>query len=311
MDRDTRCHIGFASSRHLGMPVLFYVRPLASSLLTVDVKSLYWRVTVRLLMEATDRGVRRRNKEETRRRIFDAAASAFADLGYSGATLDRIAEKFKMKLTKVEAIDPDGNMPNGERGPLTDGDILHTAFNTESGQTTRLTETKDNGYFLLRVDSITPSAEKPLSEVKGQVKDIWLAEKRSAAAAAAAKDIAAAVAAGKSLVEVAGEKQLPVSTSPPVRRSAGGQATLLASLVARIFELKPGETGISEGPNGWYVAQLKSIEVPDPAAAKTAVDQLSDQLTQGIQSDLLTEFDKALRGRYRVEIRQDEIDRAF
>jgi peptidyl-prolyl cis-trans isomerase D len=228
-----------------------------------------------------------------------------------GATLDQIGEKFKMKLTKVEAIDPDGRMPNGERGPLTDGDILHAAFNTESGQTTRLTETKDNGYFLLRVDSVTPSAEKPLSEVKGQVKDIWLAEKRSAAAAAAAKDIAAAVAAGKSLVEIAGEKQLPVSTSPPVRRSAGGQATLLASLVARIFELKPGETGISEGPNGWYVAQLKSIEVPDPAAAKTAVDQLSDQLTQGIQSDLLAEFDKALRGRYRVEIRQDEIDRAF
>ena len=43
-------------------------------------------------MRATDREVRTRNKEETRRRIFDAAASAFAELGYSGATLDRIAE---------------------------------------------------------------------------------------------------------------------------------------------------------------------------------------------------------------------------
>lgn len=42
-------------------------------------------------MKTTERGVRTRNKEETRRRIFEAAASAFAELGYNGATLDRIA----------------------------------------------------------------------------------------------------------------------------------------------------------------------------------------------------------------------------
>ncbi|MDD5264329.1 MAG: TetR/AcrR family transcriptional regulator [Candidatus Bipolaricaulis sp.] len=44
-------------------------------------------------MKTTDRGVRTRNKEETRRRIFEAAASAFAESGYSAATLDRIAEE--------------------------------------------------------------------------------------------------------------------------------------------------------------------------------------------------------------------------
>ncbi len=44
-------------------------------------------------MKTTDRGVRTRNKEETRRRIFEAAATEFAALGYSGATLDGIADK--------------------------------------------------------------------------------------------------------------------------------------------------------------------------------------------------------------------------
>ncbi|MEW5826949.1 MAG: TetR/AcrR family transcriptional regulator [Candidatus Bipolaricaulota bacterium] len=34
----------------------------------------------------------RRNKDETRRRIFEAAAASFADHGFSGATLDGIAE---------------------------------------------------------------------------------------------------------------------------------------------------------------------------------------------------------------------------
>lgn len=44
-------------------------------------------------MSATSRGVRTRNKEETQRRIFDAAAAQFSEHGYSGATLDRIAEQ--------------------------------------------------------------------------------------------------------------------------------------------------------------------------------------------------------------------------
>jgi len=44
-------------------------------------------------MKTTERGGRTRNKEETRRRIFEAAAAAFAELGYNGATLDAIAEQ--------------------------------------------------------------------------------------------------------------------------------------------------------------------------------------------------------------------------
>lgn len=43
-------------------------------------------------MTETTWRARTRNKEETQRRIFDAAAAAFADLGYSGATLDCIAK---------------------------------------------------------------------------------------------------------------------------------------------------------------------------------------------------------------------------
>ncbi|MBV9522740.1 MAG: peptidyl-prolyl cis-trans isomerase, partial [Alphaproteobacteria bacterium] len=229
-----------------------------------------------------------------------------------GATLDEVAEKFKMKTVRVAAVDLDGRDPKGERAGITDSEMLHAAFNTEKGQMTRLTETKDNGYFLLRVDSVTPAALKPLSEVENQVAEQWRAEQRGAAAAAMAKEIAAAVASGKSLAEAAAEKQLTVTTSPPMPRTGGGgKSELPASLVSRIFELKPGESGVSEGSGGWYVAQLKSIDVPDPGADKAALDQVSDQLTQGMESDLLSEYDKALRARYPVDLHRDAIDRAL
>lgn len=44
-------------------------------------------------MKATERKAQTRNKEETQRRISEAAAAEFSHLGYSGATLDRIAER--------------------------------------------------------------------------------------------------------------------------------------------------------------------------------------------------------------------------
>ncbi len=57
------------------------------------------------------------------------------------------------------------------------------------------------------------------------------------------------------------------------------------------------------------MAQVKSIEKPDPAADKPAVEQVSSQLTDSIRNDLLSQFEKALRGRFPVEVHQQEIDR--
>jgi AcrR family transcriptional regulator len=44
-------------------------------------------------MGTTERTTQTRNKEETQRRISEAAAAEFSQLGFSGATLDRIAER--------------------------------------------------------------------------------------------------------------------------------------------------------------------------------------------------------------------------
>jgi peptidyl-prolyl cis-trans isomerase D len=235
--------------------------------------------------------------------------NAIEDALAGGSTLAEIAAKFKLTMTKIDAVDADGHTPKGDAVELPDPDLLHIAFATDQGQTSRLTETKDNGFLVVHVDSVTPSAVQPLDAVKDKAKALFLADKQSAAAEAEAKDIVAGVAQGKTLAELAAAKQLTVTTTPAVTRTGGGDAKLPASLVARIFELKSGEAGATSGTNGWYVAQVKSIELPDPAADKPAVEQVASQLTEGIRNDLLEQFEKALRGRFPVDIHQQEIDR--
>jgi peptidyl-prolyl cis-trans isomerase D len=227
-----------------------------------------------------------------------------------GATLDQVAEKFALKPTKIAAVDLDGKDPTGAPVALPNGDeILRVAFNTDQGQTTRMNETKDNGYFILRVDSVQPSTIKPLAEVRDRAKELFLADKQNAAAETEAKAIAGAVTAEKPLTAIAAEKQLTVTTTPAVTRRDSAQAKLPASAVAKMFDIKPGEAAATSGPEGWYVVQLKSIEPADPKTDEAAVKQVTEQLTDAMRGDILGEFEKALRNRYPVTIRQQEIDR--
>ncbi len=172
-----------------------------------------------------------------------------------------------------------------------------------------MNETKDNGYFVLRVDSVQASVIRPLAEVADRAKELFLADRRNAAAEAEARSVSAAATQGKLLAAIAAEKQLAVTTTPAVTRSGGAQANLPASLVAKIFDLKPGESAVSAAPDGWYVVQLKTVEAPDPASDAATVRQVTDQLTDGIRGDILAQFERALRNRFPVTVRQQEIDR--
>jgi peptidyl-prolyl cis-trans isomerase D len=227
-----------------------------------------------------------------------------------GATLDQVAEKFALKPTKIAAVDLDDKDPAGAAVALPNADeILRVAFNTDQGQTTRMNETKDNGYFILHVDSVQPSVIKPLAEVKDRAKELYLADKQSASAETEARAISAAITPEKTLAAIAAEKDVTVFTTPAVTRRGGGQATLPASVVAKMFDIKPGETAVTSGPDGWYVVQLKTVEPPDPATDAATVTQVTEQLTDGMRGDILSQFQKALRNRYPVTIRQQEIDR--
>jgi hypothetical protein len=76
-----------------------------------------------------------------------------------------------------------------------------------------------------------------------------------------------------------------------------------------MFDITPGGTAVASAPDGWYVVQLKTVEAPDPATDAATVKQVTEQLTEGMRGDILAQFEKALRNRYPVSVRQAEIDR--
>jgi peptidyl-prolyl cis-trans isomerase D len=230
-----------------------------------------------------------------------------------GASLDDVAAKFNIPKTEIASTDPSGKTPNGEAIALPAGgqQILRAAFSTPEGQVSRMAETGDGAYYVLRVDKIVPSTIRPIAEVRDTILQDWKTEKQTASVEAKAKALADAVNGGKSLADLAGEQNLKLVTTEPFLRTGAGANGLPSTLVSALFGAQRGAAITSPGIGGSYVAQLKSIDAPSADDASPAVAQLSSQIQAGIRDDIGSELEHSLRQRYGVTIRSDEIARLF
>jgi peptidyl-prolyl cis-trans isomerase D len=239
-------------------------------------------------------------------------ANEVDDAVAGGTPFAEIVQRFGLKLSKLENVDAGGRNAEGKPAELPQGGdtILRTAFSTAAGQVSQLNELGESGYYMVQVEKVTPSAVKPLDEVREQVVGLWQRETRDAALASLAKEIAGEVGEGKRLDEVAKAHSFQTFTTQPLPRS-GGDPKVPPVLVARLFEAKTGGVVSAKGDDGYLVAQLKEILPPDTATQAAGTARLSQQLGAQMQDDLLREYDQALRERYPVSIDQAAVSRAF
>ncbi|HTS94914.1 MAG TPA: peptidyl-prolyl cis-trans isomerase, partial [Stellaceae bacterium] len=141
----------------------------------------------------------------------------------SGKDLDAVAAELNLKLVKVKEIDQTGHTITGGTIvlPPPSGEILGAAFNTEPGQLSDVVDTADGGFYVLHLDNLTPSAVRPLPEVRDQVLAAWQQDQRVQRVTAEIKEIAAAVNAGAPLKLVAADRKLSLKTTPALNRSGG------------------------------------------------------------------------------------------
>jgi peptidyl-prolyl cis-trans isomerase D len=251
------------------------------------------------------------SREEAEDRIYKLA-NRIDDVLAGGAGLEDAAVKFGLKTTVVAAADLGGTDPEGKPVslPISGDAVLKLVFATSEGQTSRITEGPDGGIFAARVSKVIPPGVKPLAEVRDQAVAAWQAEKRRAAVAKKAEELATAVKGDHDLAAVAAEKGLKAAVSPPLSRRPSPDEKTPAAIIAKLFAAKPGEVVTAADATGSYVAQLTKVETPeDPPPTATA--GLSRELTAAMGSDLVAEYTRALRRRFPVEIHRDVLDRLF
>lgn len=244
---------------------------------------------------------------EVSNRIDDALAA--------GTPLEEVASKEGLGLIRLAAVDATGKTPDGTgaTGVANLPKVLETGFGLASGQTSGLVEAGNDAFLVVRVDSITAPALRPLDAVRDEVVAAWTAEQRQSAAVRKAEQIAAALKAGaeggaQTLAENAGGS---FALTAPFTRDARAVEGLSPALVAQLFEVQPEEVVTGTVGDAQVVARLKEIIPADPAAAGSALAPVERSLIQGIQSDLAVQFAQALQARYPVEVNNATLQQMY
>lgn len=229
-----------------------------------------------------------------------------------GETLESAAAGLGLEARKIKAMDLGGSDEVEKSIKDLPGEPFNaTVFATDEGQVSFLTETRDGGFFVLRVEGITKPTLKPLEKVKKQVRTAWIARKRQGIARDQAKKLAQEINDGRNIADVAKANDAELVKIGPVTRTAQDK-NAPPGLISKIFSLKSrGKATFSSAGDGYMVAALTDIKSPDGLADKDATKSLKDQLKSSMVADILAQFQKAVRAENKVSVDQPALKRFF
>jgi len=244
--------------------------------------------------------------------LFDLANRLEDALG-GGASLEEAARGLALTVRKLDAVDPAGLDANGTVIADLPAGLLETAYATEAGAESALTETGSDGYFIARVDSVTPPTLRPFEEVRDEVVAAWLAKRRGEVVGEEAQTIAERVRGGTALSTIATERGLNVETSSPFNRNgAGASPGMSADLIEQLFSAQRGDVVVGRGVRSSIIARLVRVADADTSAdAQNTRRALARQLANGIGNDLVAQLTSALRDRYPVSINTRVVDELY
>ncbi|MCK4862356.1 MAG: SurA N-terminal domain-containing protein [Rhodobacteraceae bacterium] len=240
--------------------------------------------------------------EDASFRIADVA-DAVIDLIAGGASLEEVADETDMQLDTID-------LAEGQA----DGIAAYAAFREEAsaseiGEERDILDLEDGGVFALRVDGITESFVKPMSDVTQAVLDGQQNAKTHELMLARAEQIVKAIGVsnGGSLSDFGGSLLLEDATE--VTRTST-IPDLPPSVIEKVFALEIGNATVIEDVYGAVIIELNSVAPFDPESDQSAaiLEQVNAQQTQQVAQDLLAYFGAALVTTSQPTLNQARID---
>lgn len=228
----------------------------------------------------------------------------FEDAIGGGSSLEEAAGAVGMKPITIDAVDRQGKTPAGTKAAgLPDlASLLPVAFSSEERADSPLTEAGDKGFFMVRVDKITPPALRPLETVRDEVAAVWIEQQRVKSAEKHAQEMVDLLNAGTTFPALAASVPGDITVVGPVTRKPGGDVD--ATVVARMFELKPGTAGLAKVANGYFVVRVTTVTPPTSDKDAPSLASIDESLDADVGRDLSAQMLEAFREEYGVKVNQ-------
>ncbi|AZO75414.1 MULTISPECIES: SurA N-terminal domain-containing protein [unclassified Mesorhizobium] len=238
-------------------------------------------------------------------RILLDVHDSYEDTRASGASLAQAAEKLKLKVVTVDAIDRTGQRPDDTvvNDLPQSADLIKAVFEAEPNTENEGLTTADNGFVFYEVQSITAARDRTLDEVRQKVAADWTAAETDKRLDAKAGELEKRLKAGTALDVIAGELKLEKQTKRGLKREAD-DADFGKEGAAAMFGVGEGGTGLIPSPTGDGQILFKVAEVFEPAGAdgSSVPDDAQKSFSAGISDDLLDQLVAQLQSQYDVRI---------
>ena len=245
-------------------------------------------------------------------------ANELDDTLAGGATLEEAAAALALPIDSFAAVDRSGRTPGGQLAEDLEPRqaVLAEGFQLQPGDVSLLNETADNGYYIVRLDGITPEAERPLDEVRDQVVRRWKQQERQRLAQELAEAIAAKVKdEGLSLEEAIAAVETPEGMALTVelteeigRNERDQQKVPSPQFTSTLFQMTPDEVRTTAGQLSTIVVQLTGVTTPEPEEGSQAMEDLRAVTLGAMTNDLGAQLLQQLQESEGVGINQQQID---
>jgi peptidyl-prolyl cis-trans isomerase D len=229
--------------------------------------------------------------ERARKEIADLQLKVEDERG-AGQPLAEIAKKHNLAVRRIEAIDRSGRDPNGATVTAipAGANFLAPAFASEVGVENDPVQTPDGGHVWFEVVGITPSRERPLSEVQDRVTERWREDQIAARLKTKAEELADKLKTS-TVNEVAAAAGLKAQSAKGLKRGAVSDL-VPARVVNDVFTTPKDGIGNSEGdgPTTRVVFRVTDINVPKLDPASPEAKQLENALRVAAYEDLVSQY---------------------
>ena len=247
--------------------------------------------------------------------LFDFSAE-IEDALAGGASLEEAGTALGISAVTVQSASRAGMDKSDRQAPQLPEDnvaldaILTEAFRSDIGFEGDLLPIEQSGYFVVRVDDVTPSSTKPFESVVEEVRTAVLEERRREKLKTFAENIAERATGGSTFESLANEiGRTVLSTTPNIGRDDNNE-TLSPQLISEAFaaDIDAFVSGPAAFGESWVVATPRESITQSLASNAADIDTLHEQLSQSTVQDLGDQYVAALQDKLGVETYPDVID---
>ena len=219
----------------------------------------------------------------------------------AGKSLEDIAAEVGLPLEGFEGLARNGTLAGGGRATEFEASEVFTeeVFDALDHEERDIIQTPQGGYLLVMVDRIEEQHLNPFEDVADKVRADWRRQARLDALERRAEDLAARLADGAQMQEIATELGEPVSRFEKIDRFHDGP-NLPSPLVEDLFAVPEGGTAVTPAADGAGVilAQVTGVTPLEADALASAAADIREVLKRSVIADTRDYYGRALQDRY-------------